>query len=474
MLKNQIFNIIKDSSFYGLSKVLGQLVSFFLIPLYTSYLSPEEYGILNILGLASVSFGIFMAFGIDSATYRYVGMNDDTEIQKKYLANAQLLTITSILFFVFVLLLFSNKVNTIILNPKSSIFYFFLAIGNAIFYSISSIPRAFLRINRKVKVIAISSLINVIGSIFSTLIFVVVLKLGVLGALLGNLSGTLLSSGYVILFTNIPQIKDFDWDRSKELIYYCLPVLPAQIFGFFIPLYSQWSVKDLLSLTDLGMYSIGLKFTMPLTLIMSMFQQAYGPYKFQILKEDNDPKKKFSTIMNLFLICFGLAVLFVSFFGGEVLKLMTSKEYHEASRYVFYIALLPFGQGLYFMFASGLEFAKKTIYRPIISGMGLVSVLLLNHWFIINYGVPGAVLSIYLSWCVQALGNLIYSQKLFPIKYNWILIICVVILVPIVGYLVNDFWQFGILFKGAIFSVLIVAIFIVAQRKYNLLNLLKS
>ena len=51
MLKKRILDIVKDSSIYGVSKVLGQAISFFLIPLYTSYLTPNDYGILNIFGL---------------------------------------------------------------------------------------------------------------------------------------------------------------------------------------------------------------------------------------------------------------------------------------------------------------------------------------------------------------------------------------------------------------------------------------
>lgn len=465
MLRNKIKDIVKDSSIYGLSKVLGQAVSFFLIPLYTTYLSPEDYGILSILGLASVSFGIFMTFGIDSATYRYVGMSKDEEVQKKYVTNAQILTILSILFFLLILILFANPVNTFTLNSTSPLLYLFLAIGNAVFSSISSIPRAFLRINRKVKVIAISSLVNVFASIGSTLIFVVVLKYGVAGALFGNLVGTLISSVYIVSFTHIPKFADFDWKRSKELIYYCLPSLPHQLFAFAIPLYSQWSVKQLLSLNDLGLYAVGLKFTLPLTLVLGMFQQAYAPYKFQILKEDKDPQKTFSRIMNLFVIGFGMAVLFISFFGGEILKLMTSTSYHQASNYVFYIALIPFAQGLYFMFSSGLEFAKSPVYRPFISGAGLVTVLLCNHWLISHLGVPGAAISIILSWLVMAMGNLLYAQRLYHIKYNWWMILGIVIAVPAFGYLVNDIFESSITSK--IIMVFTLVFLVLVTFKYS-------
>ncbi len=469
MLRNKIKDIAKDSSIFGLSKVLGQAVSFFLIPLYTNYLTPEDYGILSILGLASVSFGIFMTFGIDSATYRYVGMSKDEVVQKKYVTNAQILTIISILFFLLILILFANPINTFTLDSTSPILYLFLSIGNAVFSSISSIPRAFLRINRKVKIISISSLINVLASVGSTLIFVVVLKYGVVGALLGNLVGTLISTIYLVLFTHVPKFSDYNWNHSKELIYYCLPSLPHQIFAFAIPLYSQWSVKQLLSLNDLGLYAVGMKFTLPLTLVLGMFMQSYAPYKFKILKEDKDPQKTFSRIMNLFVIGFGMAVLLISFFGGDILKLMTAKSYHQASNYVFYIALIPFAQGLYFMFSSGLEFAKSPIYRPFISGAGLLTVLLCNNWLISHLGLPGAAISIILSWLVMAIGNLVYAQKLYPIKYNWLIIISILISIPALGYLVNDVLETTIALKMLIVFALIfiLMLFFINSKQTN-------
>ncbi len=473
MLRNKIKDIVKDSSIYGLSKILGQAVSFFLIPLYTTYLSPEDYGILSILGLASVSFAILMTFGIDSATYRYVGMSKDENTQKQYITNAQILTLASILFFVLVLVISSKPVNAFTLNPNSPLLYLFIAITNAVFSSISSVPRAFLRINRKVKVIAISSLINIFTTIGSTLVFVVVLKLGVVGALLGGLVGTVTSSVYIVSFTNIPKLSHFDWKLSKDLIYYCLPSLPHQIFSFSIPLYSQWSVKQLLSLDDLGLYAVGLKFTLPLTLVLGMFQQAYAPYKFQILKEDKDPKATFSSIMNLFVIGFGVAVLFISFFGGEILKLMTASSYHEAAVFVFYIALIPFAQGLYFMLSAGLEFAKSPVYRPFISGAGLLTVLLCNKWLISNYGVPGAAISVVLSWLVMAVGHFIYAYKLYPIKYNWLLIIPVIVAVPMLGYFINDLYQIGLMLKALTFAVLLGIFGFITNRKYKLSSLLK-
>lgn len=473
MILNRVKDILKDSSIYGLSKILGQLISFFLIPVYTTYLTPDDYGILSLIGIASASLALLMTFGLDSAAYRYVGMAKDDEGQKTYVANAQILTVSVILLITVLALLNLNRLNTFIVSIDSPSIYLIIGIAISICTTISSIPRAYLRINRKVKIIAISSLINIITSISFTILFLVIIKLGVIGALLGSLIGSLASSAYIMIFVTGLRFSTFSKTVSKELLAYSLPTLPSQIFAFAIPVYSQWSVKELLSIQQLGLYAVGLKFTLPLSAGLGMFQQAYAPYKFEILKTEKNPKKTFSSLMSLFILTIGTFFLLVSFFGGEILKLMTTLSYHSAANYVFYIALIPFTQGLYFMFGTGVEFAKSPIFRPFVSGAGLITVILTNEFLIKKFGVPGAALSISLGWVVMASTLFIYAQTLYKIKYNWLLIIGFSTSVLLICYLLNDDKPYFMSYKIVIsFTVMSVFIYL-AITKFNLIKILK-
>jgi O-antigen/teichoic acid export membrane protein len=453
LLARRIKDIAKDSSIYGLSKVIGQAIGFFLIPLYTKYLSPEDYGILNIIGVASVSFGLIMTFGIDSATYRFAGLAKNEEEAKKYVASAQWMNLFFVLLITLLLIVNIQVVKNLVVDKQSSNTLLLLGIFTSVFSSMSTINRAYFRIKRKVKVISLASIINIFTSIASTILFVVFMQLGVIGALLGNMIGNLFSSVYLMLYSQTTFSADFQWRAIKQLLGYALPVLPAQLFTFAIPLYSQWSVKELLNMKELGMYAIGLKFTIPLTLLLGMFQQAYAPYKFEILKTDKNPKKVFSDIMNLFVLFFGLLVILVSFFGGYVLKFMTPTSFHDAEKYLFYIALIPLFQGLYFMFSAGLEMAKSPWFRPIINGAGFITVLSTNHFLVMQYGVPGAALSIAISWLVMAIGNLIYSAILYPISYNWLLITLFLVMILIAGFYVNLY--------DAIFWIRMLLVFVI-------------
>ncbi|HPI54329.1 MAG TPA: oligosaccharide flippase family protein, partial [Chitinophagaceae bacterium] len=331
----------------------------------------------------------------------------------------------------------------------------------------SSVVSASFRINRKVKIIATSSLLNVASSIIMTLLLVIKFKMGMLGSLLGNLTGNLLASLFIVIRAPRFTFPDINFEKVKDLLRYSTPTLLAQLFGLTIPLYSQWSIKDLLSLQQLGLYAIALKFTIPLTVVLTMFQQAYAPYKFQILKTDKDPKKVFIQIMNLFVFCFGTGIIIVTLFAGDVLKFMTAPSYHESAIFVFYLALIPFAQGLYFMFSTGMEFAKSPVYRPLISGLGLLTVLILNKYLIEKFGIPGAAISIVCSWLSMALGNLIYSQFLYRIKYNWFLIFGVVAGTITIGFMINKYLQEMFLMKMGIMIAIAGGAFLLAKKMTN-------
>jgi O-antigen/teichoic acid export membrane protein len=465
MLLTRVKVLVKDSSIYGLSKLLSKLIGFFLIPLYTTYLSPDDYGTLTIIGLSATSLGILMTFALDSATYRHVGLAIEDEEQSSYMMSAQVLSFVLILVTSTLIFIFRKSIAEMLLESTSTNIYIVIGIGIAFFSSISSIPRAFLRIKRAVKLIALASLINVMGSIITTIVLLVVFEMGVLGAILGNLAGNLLSS--LVILSKVPLFKGnmISIVKYKNLLLYSVPVLPAQIFAFAMPVYSQFAVKEHLSISALGIYAVGLKFTLPLSVVLGMFQQAYAPYKYEILKTDNDPKSTFSKMMSLYVIGVCGIFLIISMYGGDVLKLMTQEKFHSASKLIFYLLLIPLSSGIYFMFSTGLEFVKSPVFRPITSGLGFLSVVITSEYLIGEFGMKGAAISISIGWIVMALGNFIYAQFHYPIKYNWILIFLMISTTLFFGFIFSKEFKYIEWAKFLVSATLAIVLIVFAYNK---------
>jgi O-antigen/teichoic acid export membrane protein len=78
----------RHSSIYGLSNVLNRIVSFILLPLYTHYLSPADYGVMDLLYFTTAFVGIVLDMGINSAVSRFYFDSDDQTRRNRVVTSA--------------------------------------------------------------------------------------------------------------------------------------------------------------------------------------------------------------------------------------------------------------------------------------------------------------------------------------------------------------------------------------------------
>ena len=62
--------MLKNTSIYAIGNIFPRIISFFLLPIFTRYLSPEEYGILNSMNLLGVVLSIFFTMAIERSVFR--------------------------------------------------------------------------------------------------------------------------------------------------------------------------------------------------------------------------------------------------------------------------------------------------------------------------------------------------------------------------------------------------------------------
>jgi O-antigen/teichoic acid export membrane protein len=109
----------------------------------------------------------------------------------------------------------------------------------------------------------------------------------------------------------------------------------------------------------------------------------------------------------------------VSLWGPDVVRLMTAPSFHDATHLVWAVALIPVMQGIYFMCGTGFELGSNTRAMPLVSFLGLVTVVASAFMFIKPLGALGAALSTSLGWLVMAATIYPLSQRRFRIAYDW-------------------------------------------------------
>jgi O-antigen/teichoic acid export membrane protein len=424
-LITRLKQIAKDSSIYGLSQVLSQLVGFLLLPVYTYYLTPKDYGVLAMLSLIIIVIPPFVNLGLNNAVFRFYNECKAETEKLQLIGTSHLLVCLFSSLCLAVLVLFSGPLCLWLIDSTAHVLSFNLTVLCAWFTSMSTIPLVVLKQQRKVKQIAMRSFLGLCVNVLTTLFFVVYLEWGVLGSVLGNVAGGATSALLVIIAVRKETWRFFSKERIRSLLGYSLPFVPYFLQAVIMSIIGQYIVKEYVGLEDAGFYSIAWRFVLPLALVLGAFNNSWAAFKFDIRFNDPDPKKSYREIFSFYTVVVGIGWLLVSLWMPEILKMVVAPLYHDATNLIPILALIPLIQNIRSMLTTGFEMAVRPRFLPLITFFGLVVLLIACYLLLPLYKVTGVAISVVVGWTATAIITYFYSQRIYPISYNAMLFVSI-------------------------------------------------
>ena len=191
MLLDDLLRISKNSIGFSLGTILSQGIGFILLPIYTRFLTPADYGILSVTSVIASILMIILIFGQrGSMTRFYYDVHEDKNKLKKYLSTIVILTLIISLFATTMLYFFGESLFSSFIPDVSFKPYITIVLG----ISFLSIPLSFVLVLLQVREKAIQhSTINILQFIITTIFiiyFVVIAREGALGSLKGQFIST--------------------------------------------------------------------------------------------------------------------------------------------------------------------------------------------------------------------------------------------------------------------------------------------
>lgn len=438
---NKLKELGKDTSIYGMSKVLSQLLNFILVPIYTGYLSPTDYGILAMTTLYSTLFTPLVNMGLTAAVFRFITYTETDQERKRIISTGHIAVICLALVGLCFSLLFLPQINTVLLNKNVSTSYLSISVFTAFFSSIDAMPLAILRIERKAKKVATISLANLILSMGTTILLVIVFKYGVYGSLYGLLIANIVTAIYMFSQVTRPNLKYFSWAELKRMLGFGLPTVPHHLQAIGMSMYGQFMVKTMLSIEQAGLYNIAWKFTMPLVMITNAIQQSWGPYKFHLHKAEGEKAAfTFGSIFNYYLAAILFIFTMMALWMPYVFVWSVNPKFYEAESLLVYLSLIPVCTGVYWMMGTGTELGKSMKLLPFISFSGFMVTFLTAAIFINKFGTAGAGIATSSGWLVMAVLVYFYAQSIFHVSYDWYSIFaCLLVATGVI--VANSYWS---------------------------------
>lgn len=404
-------DLLRNIVIFGLGTFLAKLVQFCLLPLYTSYLSTEAYAAGELLNnFVDLAYPV-LTLSLYQAVFRFAlsGTWQDSKLLscaiREHLVASLLVLVASVVGFV----------------VTSS----YLAIGFALLFFVSSLRQILAFYARGAGYsmeFAVSGVMNAVALALSSWIFIVMLRLGSVGYVLGLVVGYLVSCAFILLCTNakscIHPFADYDAGVNREMLRYSLPLIGADIAFWVSTMSGRYVLAWIVGAGAAGLFLAVSK----LSAAVNMIQQVFF-YAFQInssLEYERNADEAFLSktywlfSAGLTLAC-SLLICVLPLISGFILQ----GEFSTASIYLPLTLFAAYIDCLFCYFKSFYTSFKQTNRAMISTSVGAVVNLAFCFVLIPSFGIWGALFSVLLSNVSVGLIRAVDTRRLIAIDQRW-------------------------------------------------------
>ena len=414
---SKIIKLFKNSYYIFFGSIGSKVITFLMLPLYTKWLNPSDYGISDLISTYAFIFVPLISFCISEAIFVYP-KNRIKKIQSSFFTTG--FTFVATIFLIVFLLIYFLKDYVAYDNIIFDYIWFIYLIS--LFSFLSTFLQQFSRAIDMIKVYASAGIVQVIT--VTILSFTLIPKYGLIGMLYGQIISIVVVCLFLIFKTKaftFFNIKLFSKKRLSIILRYSIPLVPNSLMFILIAYTNRPIIENYLGVDSLGILAIAEKFSGILLMFVSIFMYAWQISAIEEYKNKGYEKFYNIVLRSGFMIIL-LVSLIISFFSFYLIKHTINEEFLSSWKY---IPVLLFSPPLvYISSIVGVNFlvTKQTKYffkSTVIGGIGAV---VFNIILIPNYGLFGACVSIGFSQFLIMISRIYYSRKIVIIanQYKYI------------------------------------------------------
>jgi len=425
-LRGEVLSIGKHSSVYFIGQALSRAVGFFMIPIYTRFIAPTNYGAMEIIEILAGIVSMIITMGVaDGMSRFYYAEKDQTkrnQIVSTIIIGFGGLGIPIVSFF----LMFSGYISVGVLDGIEYRYYLQIAIATVWFGMLCEIGYTFMMMMYMAKQFVIVTSVQLVMALSLNIWFVVFLKLNILGIFYS----TLITEALTGIFLSVAIVKKVGLKFSKatllRLMKFGLPLVPGRV-GFMLGFVSnrfflRWftSPDPAIAFAQVGLFSLGHKFGVVINrFVNAPFNSFWGPRRLELaLSDAPDSKEIISKVCTYATLCSIYASLLLSSGIENLIEIIADPAYNGAHQVVPLIAVAYVALGLETHFSTGLLYKKKTIWSTYTSVISFCVILLWNYIFVPKYGLLGAATANLVGFTVRCVIIYSVSQRFYPIPFE--------------------------------------------------------
>ena len=453
---------IKDTArhgiVYGIGQLVPQLTGFVLLPLFTKYLTPSDFGVWSLLQSVSILAVTIFLVGLDTACMRSFYDYDDDEKRKVVVGSTVILVSFMVLLLYIAGFTSDRTLSELVFKSRDYSRHIHLVVILSGVRILNSIPYIVFRATNRSKTYILIQSVSAVARFVLMIVFLFLFEQKVVSLLYADISVTTLSSAFLYLTVRSDIKLKLDLGEAKKMMLYGLPLAPGQISSSVFEIADRYFLSAYASLSAVGVYSVGIKLSQAVPLLLSRpFQLIFPAVAFSLHKDSGylDYCKKIFTYYSLIgiFICLSIGI-----FSREILSLLGRREYLAVENIIPFLLLSYFFHGVQQNLQIGIFVERKTHWFPIIIGTGCALNILLNWLLIKDLQIYGCAIAKILSKLIIVLLWYFLSKKFMNIRYEWVRIIKIAAAASIV-YALSRWIKFDILIASIFFKIFLLVLF---------------
>jgi len=463
-LRADVRNLAGKSLIYGLGSVLLRSISVLVLPLYTRYLTPEDYGIVALGSTLTALLSHILPLSLYSAVGRFFFLVESAADRRRmigtiWLAMSAIGLVVSLALDFAGARLFEAVFPQLPFDP-----YVRIAIWTAFLVLFSFVPLTLFQAQERAEVYVWWTAATLLITVGLTIVCVVFLELGAYGYLLATLiANAVLVLPYLVVMLRHADLC-IDPARLKTALAFSLPLVPHGLAGWVLNVSDRAILQFYVTVSALGLYSLGYTFGMIQIMISGAIGNAWFPFVFKrVAEEGNAAEPRLARLATYYILAICAVSVGLCLFARDAIYLLTTEPFHPAHEVVPIIVIAYLWNGLYTLPQNVLFLKSKTAWIPLATVAAATVNVAMNFALVPRYGIMAAAWATFAAFFVMFVILFVIAHRVsaFPYEYRRIMgILGAAAVVISAGLSVNLSLYADILLKAVILLLFPLALLI--------------
>jgi O-antigen/teichoic acid export membrane protein len=413
--------LVSSLAAYQVADVVSKFIAVLLLPVYTRYVSPAGYGVVELLANGVILVSIVVRFGIIESFLRFYFVDEDARRRDALVRRAVGFLLLATTVAAVLLAILAAPVSRAVLGYRDPTTLRVAVLG---LWSFTNLELAYglLRVDERLRLYAAASLSNVLLTVGGSVVLVVVLGDGARGLLLANYGASTIV--LLVLWVRMRHRlgarpgQSAAADRMGVLLRFGLPTVPAEASVYALSIVDRFYIFHHRGPALAGLYSIAIKLAGAVAFIVRAFQYAWPPLAYSV-RDDNEASRLYGLVTTYYLLVSGWVVAGLALEGRWVLRLLAASSFFDAYRALPWVSLgwALYGLWVIFLVVAGRAKVTARNFPAALAGLAANVVLLLV--LVPSLGLAGAGIALCGAYVVMLTTMYLLVRRAFSVAFEW-------------------------------------------------------